>query len=140
MKRYALLFAEIILSAILLVVVCAMNGVGAAFEGGKNHVYYLSSSSESTALVSENALPARLLYSSVGGESAAFTGATREEIEKEYSAVLVLEESAAGVNNYYYYSPLFSRFVYINGLAVNFHIAEDGELLVAGTPIIFGGY
>lgn len=140
MKRYVLLFAELLLSALLIAAVCAINGVGAAFVGGENHVYYLSSSSESNVVVSDEAVPALLLFSFVGGESATFTDSTREKIEEEYSASLVYEQSAAGVNNYYYYSPLFSRFVYVNGAAVNLHIAEDGELLVAGTPIIFGGY
>lgn len=140
MKRYVLLFAWLALSALLIFTVCAMNGAGSAFGDGEKHVYYLSSSSESAAVASDNAIPALFLYSSVGGESAAFTDKTRREIEEEYSASLLFKESSAGVNNYYYYSPRFSRFVYINGVAVNFHIAEDGELLVAGTPIIFGGY
>lgn len=140
MKRCALLFIVFVLSFLLFVVVCAMNGVGAAFYKGENHVYYLSSSSESKVVVSDNAIPALLLFSSVGGESVTLTDTERREIEKEYSASLVFKESAAGVNNYYYYSPRFSRFVYINGAAVNLHIVErDGEIR-AGTPIIFGGY
>jgi len=140
MKKHIILLAEIFLSAILFLIVCAMNGVGAAFCDGENHVYYLSASSQSETVITKSAVPAALLFSSVGGESAVITDMTRAELEEKYSASLVFEESASGVHNYYYYSPRFCRFVYIGGKAVNMHIAERGEYLCIGSPIIFGGY
>jgi len=140
MKKYVKLFIEALAAVLLLVVVCAINGVGSAFCDGKNHVYYFKASSQGGAAYSDEALPAEIIYAELGGESASFDGTTIEEIERKYSAVLLFEESASGVDNYYYYSPLFSRFAFIGGRAVNLHVAVRDNSVRVGTPIIFGGY
>lgn len=141
MKRFALLLRSIVLAAALFLVICALNDVGAAFTKGEGHAYYIGSSSSQAAVYeSARALPAGLVFSCVGGESAYMCGAERTALEEEYSATLLFEEKAGDTVNYYYYSPLFHTFIYINGFAVNLHIAVRGEKLCIGTPIIFGGY
>lgn len=140
MKRRLFLLAYFSAAALLFTIICAMCGVGAAFPYGKKHVYYLLPSSEAAVYTSDTAIPARLLLSEVGGESVTLDYVTREDIEKKYSATLLFSCSAAGVDNYYYYSPDFSSFVYICGVAVNLHIAERADDICVGTPIIFGGY
>lgn len=139
MKKYFMLFAKIAAAVLLFIIVCAVNGVGAAFCEGAEHVYYFGASSQSGAVESDEALPANLIYAEVGGESATLEGVTIEEIEKKYSAVLEFEEYVSGVKNYYYYSPCFSRVAFIGGKAVNLHVAERGNVVRIGTPIIFGG-
>lgn len=140
MKKYVIMFIEIAAAALLFATVCAVNGVGATFCEGTDHVYYFRSSSQSGYVKSEEALPADILYAEIGGESASLKGVTLVEIEEKYSAVLVSEEEASGVYNYYYYSPLLSRCVFIGGKAVNLHVAVRGDSVRIGTPIIFGGY
>jgi len=140
MKRRLFLFSYILAAALLFIIVCAVCGVGSAFPYGKNHVYYFSSSSQAAVYASDCAIPARALLINVDGESATLSGVTRAEIEKRYSAALVFCESAAGIDNYYYYSPYFYKSVNICGRIINLHIAERGDDICVGTPIIFGGY
>lgn len=141
MKRIALLLRSVVLAAALLLVIGAVNNVGAAFTKGEGHAYYIgSASSVATVYESASALPAELIFIGVRGESAYMPGGDRAALEKQYSAELLFEERAGDTVNYYYYSPSFHSFIYINGFAVNMHIAVRGNDLSIGTPIIFGGY
>lgn len=69
-----------------------------------------------------------------------YTGDRAEELISRFRAKILFTEEAAGVVNYYCYSPLLKNTVLIGGKTVNLHIACSGSETAAGTPVIFGGF
>ena len=62
------------------------------------------------------------------------------DLKEKYRAELLFTEESCGVVNYYMYSPLLGNCVFLNGYAVNLHVAVGAEQTAAGTPLVFGGY
>ena len=65
-----------------------------------------------------------------------------ESALERYGAAVQFVEEVDGVTSYYCYSPYLARKVFLQGRAVNLHIAvrESDGAAVVGTPIIFGGF
>ena len=95
--------------------------------------------SSSAAIVQTDDAFAYKLFHAAAGESVRYEGDVAARLIKEFSAKLCFYEQACGVSHYYLYTPRLGEGVFLNGYAVNLHIAVRGERTVAGTPLIFGG-
>ncbi len=76
------------------------------------------------------------------GESCFMAEADLNALLEKLGAKEVFKESGECFDNVYYFSPLVSGYVIVNGRKVNLHVssgAPDGQAKVA-TPINFGGY
>lgn len=110
-----------------------------AFETGSVYSYYLGTSS-APIITTQNAALTKFTLGNLNGEGTCYAGDHYEKIKEKFAAELLFQEEAAGVINYYMYSPKLSGGVSINGYLVNLHVAVTGEQTKVGTPIIFGGY
>ncbi len=108
------------------------------FADGDRYEFYRGTSSEEIVL--SRSPYEKLFLADVRGESARYSGNRAQEIMERFGAQILFTEEAAGVVNYYCYSPFLKDAVSIGGVRVNLHIACDGEETAAGTPIIFGGF
>lgn len=108
------------------------------FERGERYEFYKGTSSEEALL--SRAPHDKLLLQGVRGESVRYTGDRAEELIEKFHAEVLFTEEAAGVLNYYCYSPVLQNSVLIGEKRVNLHIACNGERTAAGTPVIFGGF
>ena len=63
-----------------------------------------------------------------------------QSIAKKYNAEIVMTEDVCGVSSFYAYTNLWKEAIYVNGRAVNLHIAVNGTACAVGYPIIFDGY
>ena len=108
------------------------------------HTFYLRSCSSQALMKTRlNVLDAFL----VKGESVRRVmekGKPPRQIAKElaeyFGAEILIEEDACGVRSFYGYTPAWRECVYVNGVAVNLHIAIEENRLTVGSPIIFGGF
>ncbi len=108
------------------------------FLEGKNYELYLSPSSSSLVLLTDDPVRDKL-FCPVMGESVRYDGDKKDELIARFRAEILFTEEAAGVTNYYCYSPLIGGGIALNGYTVNLHIATSQEQTAAGSPIIFGG-
>lgn len=106
---------------------------------GEARAYYLGASSSARMETSDSPCD-RLFSGMAAGESVRYAGDRYEALKEQFGAKLLFVECAAGVVNYYLYSPFLSRSVTLGGKTVNLHIAVSGEETAAGTPLIFGGF
>lgn len=109
-----------------------------AFEKGERHEFYKGTSSEEIVLA--RSPYQKLFLSNVKGESVRYTGDRAKELISRFGAEILFTEEAAGVVNYYCYSPALKNTVRIGDQTINLHIACNGEETAAGTPVIFGGF
>lgn len=127
----------------LLALACAAGAVlllhAPVFEEGKGYELYLAPSSSALTLSSGDPVKDKL-FSSVKGESVRYDGDKKNELMTRFRAKVLFTEEAAGVTNYYCYSPLLKESVLLNGQRVNLHIAVSSSQTAAGTPMIFGGF
>ena len=108
------------------------------FPKGTRYEFYTGTSSGEIIL---SRTPVKKLFlSNVKGESVRYTGNRAEELIARFRAEILFTEEAAGVVNYYCYSPALKNTVLIGDKTVNLHIATSGSETAAGTPIIFGGF
>ena len=74
----------------------------------------------------------------------ALNGSSAEEfaqnLAKKYDAEIVMVEEACGVISFYAYTGRWGDFIYVDGRAVNLHIAVNGEICTVGSPIVFDGF
>lgn len=110
------------------------------FENGDRYEFYLGVSSSAPVVSSQNPALDKLLLGYTAGESVRYEGDRREELCEKFRAELLFCEEAGGAVNYYCYSPLLGDPVFVNGYAVNLHVAVRGGNTAAGTPLIFGGF
>lgn len=108
------------------------------FTGGERYEFYKGTSSGEIVL--SRSPYEKLLLSGVKGESARYTGDRAKEIMERFGAEILFTEEAAGVVNYYCYSPALENAVWIGDKKVNLHVACNGTETAAGTPVIFGGF
>ncbi|MBD5636832.1 MAG: hypothetical protein HDP28_03285 [Clostridia bacterium] len=108
------------------------------FPKGSRYEYYTGTSSEEI-IVSRSPIK-KLFLSNIKGESVRYTGDRAEELIARFHAEILFTEEAAGIVNYYCYSPSLKNSVIIGDKTVNLHIATSGSETAAGTPIIFGGF
>ncbi len=73
-------------------------------------------------------------YETADGETFA------QEMIRSFRAVVLETETLDGVTSYYCYSPRLGSGTVLFGCKINLHIAVKGDLVKAGSPIIFGGY
>lgn len=81
----------------------------------------------------------------VRGESVCFAfEQDAEELVKSifdaYDAEIAFTESACGVTSYYGYGTELDEPIFLDGKAINLHVAVTESRCAVGTPIIFGGY
>lgn len=120
--------------AFALFVHCPVFGSGSGYE------LYVSDSSSSPIVRTEDPLREKLSLNRIAGESVRYDGNRYEALKEQFSAVLLFTEEACGVTNYYLYSPLLGTPLDLKGHPVNLHIAVTEESTAAGTPLIFGGF
>ncbi len=108
------------------------------FPRGKNYELYLSPSSSSLVLLTDDPVRDKL-FCPVMGESVRYDGDKKNELIARFRAEILFTEEAAGVTNYYCFSPLIGGGIALNGYTVNLHIATSQEQTAVGSPIIFGG-
>ena len=141
--RAKLIHTAIGIAALLCSFACVLFAcvIGAApvFEGGKGYEFYMGANSSSLVVPSNNPALDKLLLGKVAGEKAEYENIDIKLLEARFHARLQFIEEACGVTNYYYRSPDLGDCVYLNGYAVNLHIAVSGSRAAAGTPLIFGG-
>ena len=112
--------------------------VSPVFAGGERYEFYRGTSSDEIVLAR---FPyEKLFLSGIKGESARFKGDRAEELVARFGAEILFTEEAAGVVNYYCFTPVLGDAVLLGESAVNLHIACNGEETAAGTPVIFGGF
>ncbi len=109
------------------------------FEQGLSYELYTGTSSAEIIQTSAPAL-IKLLRTDIRGESTRYAGDRRAELLEKFSAKVCFTEEAAGVTNYYCYTPSLGHGMALNGHIVNLHIAVGEEYTAVGTPVIFGGY
>ncbi len=117
--------------------VYALSAVS-VFPKGERYEYYTGTSSGEIIL--SRSPYKKLFLSDIKGESVRYTGDRAEELIDRFHAEILFTEEAAGVINYYCYSPALKNTVMIGDKTVNLHIATSGSETAAGTPIIFGGF
>ena len=108
------------------------------FERGERHEFYTGTSSDEIVLARSPL--EKLLLSNIKGESVRYEGDRAEELIARFNAEILFTEEAAGVTNYYCYSPMLKGGVVLCGALVNLHVAVSGNRTAAGTPVIFGGF
>lgn len=128
-----------VLGVVLCAAFCYLLLRAPVFEKGESYTFYLGRSS--SALMKETDRPAlQKIFLDVKGESAVFEGDRLEELEEKFHARLLFTEEAAGIKNYYFFSPDLGAGVKIGNDTVNLHIALGRGRTAAGTPLIFGGF
>lgn len=141
MRRFWLIGKElltVVLSVACAVFAFALTRLPVFVHGTGYEVYFAQNS---TARCERTASPLLVkLTHATAGESVRYAGDRYEEIKAYYKGELVFCESAAGVTNYYLYSPLLGDPVDLGGALVNLHVAVSNGQTAAGTPLIFGGY
>lgn len=110
------------------------------FERGESYELYHGANSSSLLTVTDRPVYDKLLFQSLAGESVRYTGNRYEALKTRFRARLLFTEEAAGVTNYYLYSPLLGSGVALAGYSVNLHVAVSETQTAAGTPLIFGGF
>lgn len=108
------------------------------FGQGERHEFYKGTSSDEIVL--SRTPYAKLFLSDLKGESVRYTGDRAEELIVHFNAKILFTEEAAGIVNFYCYSPVLENAVLIGDQTINLHIACNGKETAAGTPIIFGGF
>lgn len=63
-----------------------------------------------------------------------------ETLAREFDAEILIKEEACGVTSYYCHTALWQDEIFVEGQAINLHIAIGEKNCVVGAPIIFGGY
>ncbi len=109
------------------------------FAGGTRYELYLGTSSGEIVKTDSPAL-VKLFRPDVKGESARYAGDCYGRLKEQFHAKLLFCEEAAGVVNYYLYTPDLGHGVAIAGQVVNLHIAVGPSETAVGTPLIFGGF
>ncbi|MBR7186087.1 MAG: hypothetical protein IKD43_01105 [Clostridia bacterium] len=137
-KSMLKVMAVVILSLVCVLFAYALRRAP-VFEEGIAYEFYRGTSSAEIVL-SENPALTKLFAVDIRGESVRYAGDRYEEIAEEFKATLLFTESAAGITNYYLYTPMLERGVFLAGHEVNLHIAVGGGQTAAGTPLIFGGF
>ena len=108
------------------------------FESGERYEFYTGTSSDE--IVRARSPLEKLLLTGIKGESVRYEGDRAEELISRYGAEILFTEEAAGVTNYYCYSPALKGGILLGGALVNLHVAVSGNRTAAGTPVIFGGF
>lgn len=128
----------------LIVLCCAVFSLlvmrAPVFEPGESYELYYGASSSSLMARTETPALDKLLSGNVAGESVCYEGNRCDELIQRFQAELLFTEEAAGVTNYYLYSPVLRGGVELKGHVVNLHIAVSERQTAAGTPLIFGGF
>lgn len=141
MRRFLITCKEFF--CVLLVCACAGFAFALtrlpAFARGEGYEVYAAASSSAEISRTDTPLYFKLTRPTAG-ESVRYQGNYYESLKEYYSAELVFEEEAAGVHNYYLFSPKLGAPVDLGGKLINLHIAVSGEQTAVGTPLIFGGY
>lgn len=112
------------------------------FEGGERYTFYVGNTSKDCREVSCSAAEAgltRLTLQNVCGESATYSHLDIDEFLKSVNGEILFEEEIDGSFNYYCKADL-PYSVKVNGFTVNLHICVREDSVMAGSPIIFGGY
>lgn len=129
-----------VLCAALCAVVAMLLWNAPAFAQGEGYTLYLGANSSSLAVRSQHAVWDKLTAERVAGESTCYVGNRYEELKQRFCAELLFEERVGDIVNYYLYSARLGDPVFINGYAVNLHVAVNEERTAVGTPLIFGGF
>lgn len=124
--------------AVLCVVFVYALALSPVFPQGERYEFYAGTSSEEIVLARSPL--EKLLLSGIRGESVRYAGDRAEEILTDFGAEILFVEEAAGITNYYCYSPALKNSVSLCGELVNLHVACNGKETAAGTPLIFGGF
>lgn len=119
----------------------AKNSVALYKTAGERTFYLYSASSQS---LMKTSLSLRDIPR-VRGESVCFSFQKDAEmlvksIFDAYGAEIAFTESACGVTSYYGYGTELDEPIFLNGKAINLHVAVTESRCAVGTPIIFGGF
>ena len=124
---------------------CSLKTSGGTILKGGND-YEIFYEADSGGLVTEKPTSLFLQFGATlkkkKGESCFMAANDVDTLLKNLRAKEVFKESGECFDNVYYFSPLISDYVIVNGQKVNLHVAfgaENGQAKVA-TPINFGGY
>ena len=140
MKKFLFTLKAFWIAAFCLAVLLALYAIlhGPVFERGESYEFYMGTSSEK--IVHADSPLEKLFLTGVKGESVRYKGDRAQELITRYRAKVLFTEEAAGITNYYCYSPVLKNAIVLNGQLVNLHIAVCGERTAAGNPVIFGGF
>ena len=130
--------AVLISSAVLCLFLWAAR-TAPVFEGGLSYELYTGTSSAEIVSTNCPAL-AKLFRADIRGESVRYAGDRLHDLMERFSPEICFTEEAAGVTNYYCYTPSLGHGIALRGHIVNLHIAVGEGYTAAGTPLIFGGY
>ncbi|MBQ8375210.1 MAG: hypothetical protein IJX98_06550 [Clostridia bacterium] len=119
-------------------------GFSLATDAQVRKEYYLYSAS-SQAVIKESVTIEEWLR--IKGESATFVFETENQAKafsqrllQEKKAMIVMKESAAGVESVYAYAEENGAGVDFGCGKINLHIARKGNTVCVGAPIVFGGF
>lgn len=107
------------------------------------YLYSKSSDAQITTVPKDYAPVFSLLHrAQITGERSVLTDDPRsiEEILSSLGGTLLFVEECGDVTSYYCYADGLSSPVFLNGTAVNLHLAVRGNTVCMGTPLIFGGF
>ena len=141
MRRLLLTGKEMLI--VLIALLCALFAYALTrlpvFVHGTGYEVYYEQNSSANYARTQHPLAVKLTHITAG-ESVRYAGDRYKEIQEQYNGELVFCEEAAGVKNYYLYSPLLGDPVDLGGKLINLHIAVSSRQTAVGTPLIFGGY
>ena len=124
---------------------CSLKTTGGTIlKGGNNYEIFYEA--ENGAITTEKPSFEFLSFGATlkkkKGESCFMAADDLDALLKKLRAKEVFKESGECFDNVYYFSPLVSDYVVVNGQKINIHVAfgaADGQAKIA-TPINFGGY
>lgn len=141
-KRMGILLLSIL--CLLLTAAPQILNKGLLFKTGTSYTIYAGSASSNAKIIlckEGRELFTKLFTGEVTGESAAYAQTETAVAEaKRLGARFLFSETAAGVTNYYGYSPRIAGGIILYGKKINVHVAVSEHGSAIGSPLIFGGY
>jgi hypothetical protein len=129
-----------LLAAIFLLFAFTLMQNKLLFQGGENYTFYVGNNSSNCQIIySDTPAITKLTLDRLCGECAYFESINASDLIESLNAQVVFVEVVDDSTNYYCSAPLpYSISLY--GKTINLHVCVKGDVVVAASPIIFGGY
>ena len=111
------------------------------FVGGENYTFFTGKSSQSCQIIKASTSPAlcKLFLTDVCGELATYKNLDVDDFFQKTDATVVFIERLFDSTNYYCTANM-PYAITLYGQQINLHICVKDDVVLVGSPIIFGGY
>lgn len=109
--------------------------------GGENYTFFTGKSSQSCQIIKASTSPAlcKLFLTDVCGELATYKNLDVDDFFQKTDATVVFIERLFDSTNYYCTANM-PYAITLYGQQINLHICVKDDVVLVGSPIIFGGY